>query len=111
MFKLLVENEIGNIYERNKMGLLPQDFEHNICVPPNQRTDLNPNNYIPNEIKHMFKQDLRESLEGDWMIISSKSDTDTGKEALLMEQLEELGLKHHTHVFYKDAEDDEDKSK
>jgi hypothetical protein len=93
------------------MGLLPQDFEHNICVPPNQATVLNPNDYIPNEIKHHFKQDTRESLEGDWMIVTSRSNTDTGKEALITEQLEELGLKEHTHVFYKDAEDSDDESK
>lgn len=40
MFKLLVENEIGNIHERNKMGLLPQDLDHNMCIPPNQKIDL-----------------------------------------------------------------------
>ena len=56
-------------------------------------------------------QDLRESIEGDWLIVTSVSETDTGKESLLMEQLEELGLKDHTDVFYKDAEDEEDPSR
>ena len=40
MFKLCVENEIGDIHERNKMGLLPQDLEHNMCIPPNQKLDF-----------------------------------------------------------------------
>ena len=45
------------------------------------------------------------------MIVTSRSNTDTGKEGIILEQLEELKLKDHTHVFYKNAEDSDDETK
>jgi len=43
--------------------------------------------------------------------VTSQSDTDTGKESLIMEQLKELGLEEYTDVFKKSAEDDDDPSR
>lgn len=82
MLKLLIESEIGDITERNKLGLLPQEVEHNDHYE-----------YVPKELQHFFKEDLREIKEGDYMIVTSQSDTCHGRKELLLNQLEQLNLR------------------
>ena len=100
MLSLLLEEGIGDVTERNKLGLLPQELEHDAEY-----------GLIPDNIKHLFKQDLRNSLEGDYMIVTSESETVKGKTELLLEQLQELHLRETTETFKIDAEDKKDPSK
>jgi len=100
MLSLLLEEGIGDVKERNKLGLLPQELEHDTEYAR-----------IPDNIKHLFKQDLRHTLEGDYMIVTSESETVKGKKALLLEQLDELHLKETTETFTIPAEDKKDPSK
>lgn len=100
MLKLLIENEIGDINERNKLGLLPQEIEHD-----------NHYQYVPKEISHHFKEDLQETLEGDYLIITSESDTCKGRKQLLLEQLKDLQLEEHTETFEVTADDKNDPTK
>lgn len=73
MLTLLIQNEIGDINERNKLGLLPQEIEHDDHYM-----------FIPKEISHHFKEDLQEQLEGDYLIIVSESKTVKGRKDLLL---------------------------
>ena len=60
MLQLLVEEGIGCPNSFNKMGMLPMDIEHNTVYEQ-----------VPTEISHYFQELLRESLEGDYLIVTS----------------------------------------
>ena len=58
--RLLVIEGIGDPRKRNKMGFLPEDLEHDTQY-----------HLIPDDIKHIFRETLRETHEADYMIVTT----------------------------------------
>jgi len=56
----LVIEGIGDPKKRNKMGMLPEDLEHDTQY-----------HLIPDDIKNYFRGTLRETHEADYMIVTT----------------------------------------
>lgn len=65
---------------------------------------------IPREIAHYFQELYRESHEGDYLIVTSQTASNTGKKDILLAQLKQLELDKYTQVFvHKTEKDKKDK--
>ena len=60
MVHLLITEGIGDPHKRNKMGMLPEEIEHDT------QFDL-----MDEEIKPYFRETLQETHEADYMIVTS----------------------------------------
>lgn len=73
MIRLLVDENVGDPTKRNKMGLLPQDIEHDTQY-----------HLIHKEIRHCFRETLQETHEGDYMIITTQTAANQGKKKIIL---------------------------
>lgn len=76
-----MKEELGDLYKRNILGLLPQEMDHD-----------QPIKNIPEDLKPYFLETMQEIEEGDYMIItnercSHKCHTYQGKKNIIIEQL------------------------
>lgn len=79
--RVLIENKVGDLYERNKQGYLPTDLSH--CM----NTEL-----IPQDLQKYFTYMSIEQAESDFMITTSRLNGNTSKEKIICEQLNQIGL-------------------
>ena len=74
VIKLLIQEGIGDIDKRNKMGMLPEDLEHDTQY-----------HLIEDDVKHYFRETLQETHEADYMIVSSQTKDNKGKVNIILE--------------------------
>jgi len=71
--KLLTREEVGDMNKRNCLGYLPCENLH-----------VHPIMNIPKELESHFIETLQEMQESDYMIITSTSETNSGKKDLII---------------------------
>ena len=93
-----MEENVGNIHKRNKLGYSPIELNHGIVL-----NDIDP------EVRHYFKEMDQVSQEGDYMIISSETESNKTKKDIVLEQLNQLNLVRDKDYFVYIMEPDDDK--
>jgi hypothetical protein len=79
--KLLIQENIGDLNMRNKLGYLPTDLDHSITI-----------NDIPNDLREHFQELDLLSQEADYMIITNQSPSNMNKKEIIITQLKQLNL-------------------
>ena len=80
--KLLIEEGVGDMNKRNRLGYLPQENLHLRPFPDLPREQL--------ALREKFLGLIQEEDESDYMIITNKTEGNKGKLELIEKQLKEL---------------------